>query len=208
MIRFQGQHNIAIGTTRTGKTTAVIKELERVLCPVLFFNLQEFPTRFIKADSSNDIKDIELVLASGGKIDYIPSMEIKKAKKELEVLIFEFMSCGYFTEKKPLILAIDEVHEMAREGKENSGVVSCATRGISKGVHCVFITQRPQLMDKTLLSQSTKHVIFRVEPSDLVYLKSKCGYDVERLEKMWGTDRHNYIVKYGLDYTGPFKEKL
>lgn len=202
---FKGQHNFVCGMTGTGKTTFVIEHLKRSSLPCLFFNVQKIDTPFIKCDGNCSAKDIINSLKRGDKLDFIPEPRKLFMKGQINYLVNELFAVDYFR-NKPFLFVIDEAHIIAAQGDKNDYINMIPTRGRSLGFTGVFIAQRPALVDKTIVSQCTKHVIFATEYEG-AYFRTK-GLDDEKIKTMLGGDIHNYVIYERGIYTGAFKEKL
>jgi hypothetical protein len=203
---FRGQHTFVCGMTQSGKTYFTLKHLEKSDMPVFFFNAQEVSTRFTQVDKSYDIDDIIRYLRGGGKVDYVPSLSLKYSKHELNMIIQQFFMSKAFI-NKPMIFAIDECHLVAREGANNEYINMIPTRGFAMGFRGVFIAQHPAMVDKTLITQSDKHVIFHTT-WEKQYFATK-GLNLDDVTKLLGNtenDKHNYVIYERGAITGPYKE--
>lgn len=207
MNMFEGQHTFVCGMTQSGKTYFTLRHLERTKYPVFFYNPQSVRTKFTYADKAYSIDDMIDYLKAGGKIDYCPSLSLKYAKHELNFIIQQFFMSKAFI-SRPIIFAIDEAHLVAREGANNEYINMIPTRGFALGFRGVFIAQRPALVDKTLVTQSDRHIIFHTE-WEKQYFSTK-GLNMEEISRMLGNtemDKHNYVIYERGRITGPYKEK-
>lgn len=205
---FEGHHSFVCGMTGTGKTAFVLNRLKDSRFPVFFFNFQHIDTPFLKCDGAYDTADLIEAIKSGDKIDFRPSKYKSFAKQQLNYIVNEFFAKDQFR-NKPFYFVVDEAHETVAQGEKNDYVLMIPTRGRSLGYMGIFLTQRPALIDKTVISQCTKHFIFYTE-YEVGYFRTK-GLDVQTITNMLGTrpeDFHNYVVYERGQYTGPFKEQL
>jgi hypothetical protein len=206
---FQGNSNsfnFICGMAGSGKTYFALKELERDYSPAFFFNPQETETNFCRVDGSYKVSDIIRALKKGEKLNYIPRQSLKKAKYEINTIIQEIFAADCMREK-PFNFAIDEVHLVAKQGDNNEYINMIPTRGRVFGFRGIFIAQRPALVDKTIVTQCTKHFIFHTE-WETAYFKTK-GLDPEKINSLLGDFRkspHNYVIYESGQITGPYLE--
>lgn len=159
VIDFTGGHTTVIGITRSGKTYATQKSLAAQPKGVLFFNTQyEDLPGYTQANKQNDFKQLARAIQAGKKINYLPSTVQKEADVELAYLV----SCCYDYRDNLLngILAVDEVHLWNNHKRALKELIRVATTGLRFGITGVWISQRPALIDNTLMSQSNQFIIF------------------------------------------------
>jgi hypothetical protein len=173
LIDFGRGHTSVIGMTQSGKTTAVHRSAEAVKQGVLFFNTQqiEVSDKWIDVTGKDDPKMLIRALRSGEKINFIPTRETRW--KQLKALIKIFFTASE-SSLMDIYIIVDEIHLADKESLKSC--VELATTGIRWGLHAVFISQRPALIDNTIMNQS---MLF-------VFLKTT-------LEK-------KYLESYGLPY--------
>lgn len=194
-------HSFRCGQTRSGKTYGAIQDMKASDRPVLFFNMQEEDTPFIKASRVNTFPQLRDALRQGKKIDYIPSERKSTARLEIEK-ISEWL---FYEQPAPAVsFYIDEVHELAPEGMPDSMLFTIATRGLRKGIYCDFLCQRPALVSKTIYTQAYKHFIFSTTGERGYFEAKGIPYnDVQERIRQGGL--HSYCVFEGGVLTGPFK---
>jgi len=206
---FKGKHTFVCGMTQSGKTTFVMNRLKKSKCPVLFFNPQRVALggNFITTDTRSAVwQNVKRALKRGEKIDYIPDLSDRVAAAELEFLVNRLFEAG-FTKDKPVILAIDEAHMVSdyKEGKR--ALRKVANRGLTFGVHAVFISQRPANVEYTILTQSDQHVIFKTG-FEKEYFNRK-GLDYDHIKNMiQAKGDHAYVVWNGYELSGAYRENL
>lgn len=202
---FSGHHTFVMGASQQGKTHFMRKRVTAVKRPVLFFNPQEEELPgFVKASPENDLKVIMDTLKKGHKVNFVPSLDNKRAAVELAILVDSLFRSGW-TKERNMILVIDECH-LAEEHKEGLRVLKLvSTRGIRYGIHAVFGTQRAANVDLNTFTMSDLLVLFRTN-RELQYLRGK-GIDVNTYDKMIKDGgQYSYAVNNGLEMMGPFKE--
>lgn len=206
---FKGKHTFVCGMTQSGKTSFVINQLKKSHCPVLFFNPQrvDLGRDYITTDVHSAVwQHVLRALKRGEKIDYLPALSDRVAAAELEYIVNRLFEAG-FTKDKPIIIAIDETHMVSdyKEGKR--ALRKVANRGLSFGVHAVFISQRPANVEYTILTQSDQHVIFKTG-YEKEYFNRK-GLDYEEIKsRIQAKGEHAYVVWNGYELTGAYREKL
>lgn len=158
-IDFGEGHTTVVGKTRSGKTYAVEKSLEKVKQGVLFFNTQHIPVSnvFVDADGSDDEKVLIKALRKGEKINFRPSRETRW--KQLKALINILFKAGEQA-KLNIYIVVDECH-LADRKIALPGVIEIATTGLSYGLKGIYISQRPALIDNTLMTQSMQFIFFK-----------------------------------------------
>jgi hypothetical protein len=185
------EHTTVLGITRHGKTYATVKTLEQETGAVFFWNVQEEKVKgFIKADKSNNIEQLSNALKSGKKINYVPSGDM-----ELDSKIFGLIVEEFYKKNVSCKMVIDEVH-LFDMTKDKGGKMACrrlATTGLRRNLPCVFISQRPALIDNTLVTQSTQHILFALGDNDTNYLKNM-GLPVEKIKEATGQEKYRFCV--------------
>lgn len=202
---FEGQHNFICGMTGTGKTTFVLAQLEKSSYPVFFFNVQGFENCFCNCNGDYEMRDIVNALRHGEKLNFVPNPRKSMLEMQINYIIDELFAVDCFAEN-PFYFVIDEAHIVCSQGGKNDYVNMIPTRGRTKGFMGIFIAQRPALVDKTIITQCTKHIIFSTE-FEQQYFRTK-GLDDEKIKAMLGDDIHNYIIYERGSYSGAFKEKI
>lgn len=185
------EHTCLFGITRHGKTYATVKTLEREKGAVFFWNVQEESVKgFIRADKTNSKEQIYNALKSGKKINYVPSGD-----GDIDSKIFGALIDGMIIEGVKCRVVIDEVHLFGMT-KDKSGLNASkklATIGLRRGLPCVFISQRPALMDNTLVTQSTQHILFALGDQDTNYLKGM-GLPVEIIKEKTRQEKYRFCI--------------
>lgn len=200
MLLKQGNNHVFIaGITRSGKTYFAINAAAEVKGPVLFFNIQEedCPVPFLKVDADKiEICQLLDELSKNRKIDLrFGNATDLQISALISYLIKQLMNEGY-TEQNPIYLIIDECHLLS--GVSLDAAISAATRGLKRGIRCIFVTQRPALANKTLYTQSAEQYIFHCSAAEKEYLKSK-GIDFDYALAEW-----QRLGKYSYIYTDGF----
>lgn len=203
---FSGKHSYVCGLTQNGKTEFVINRLRKTPKPVLFFNPQHIKTPFMIADGRHSMGQIIRALKAGEKIDYRPSLDDETTALELKALINKLFESG-FTKQKNVIFAIDECHISTRIYPAKAALVKMATRGLTFGLHGIFITQRPAEVPYTLFVQSDQKFIFRLGMDGEYFTRKKIDYNnISQMIEKGG--QYSYVVHDGYSVHGPYKEEL
>lgn len=159
MIHFgDGSHKIIVGMTGTGKTYTSTNLLRKVSQGVIFWNTMHVSLKgFTRASGSSDMDTIMEMVEKGEKIDFRPSTEIDKARKQLAWVI----NALYARKWEEFIFVIDEIHLYTKDAKE--AVLRAITTGRNQGVEMVGLSQRLALVDNTIFTQSPYKVLFLLE---------------------------------------------
>lgn len=181
LIDFGKGHTSVVGMTQSGKTTAVQKSAESIKEGVLFFNTQQIEVsgKWIEVTGKDDPKMLMKALRKGGKINFVPTRETRW--KQLRNLIKYFFQESERSQLDIYII-VDEIHLADKEAL--AACVELATTGIRWGLHAVFISQRPALIDNTIMNQSMQFVFLKttlekqyLERYGLPYEAIKAGLD-------------------------------
>jgi hypothetical protein len=177
------EHATVIGLTQHGKTYGTIKTLERMKEPILFFNTNQTPVGngWIEAKGSNSIEQIIYGLKQGYKINFLPDDNLDGMSKQLSAI-----TDGIYKEGRGFSFrfVIDEIHlfKMAGDKKGHTALIRLSTTGLGRGYKCIFISQRGAMVDNTIYTQSTKHIMYALGKADYNYLKG-LGFPSEEIEK-------------------------
>lgn len=173
-IEFLRGHVVVYGTTRHGKTYTVLRSLLKEKVGVFLFNSQyeTCPRGFIKADGSTSIEVIISALKKGKKINFCPALDEEKRFKQMIYIIDKLFRAG-FDEDNYIKFVVDEIH-LYDEKEVLRKLKTIPTGGLKFGLEGVWITQRPQNLHKTFVSQSTYLIFFRTFGEDK-YFK---GYNI------------------------------
>lgn len=205
LIQFPDKHAAAYGTTQTGKTYGVQKSLLKVPEGVLFFNTNhtDHLRGYTKANKNIELETLLDAIRSGDKINYLPSRESRWA--EVAAISEAILETG----KLNCRIVYDETHLMylnpdKMKRRSQAAVEEVVTTGLSKGMKAIFITQRPALLDNTLMTQSEFKVFYRTE-DETPYLK-KYGVPAEEIMKRLNeAGEYAYCTYYRGEVDGAFK---
>lgn len=171
------RHTAIVGQTRSGKTYAtryILKKLQREGIHTIFFDPKhddEYADLGVICYTPMQV--YAKLLAKAGAIVYRPNPEKNKRFEELTRVInltFEVSkTAGYKRIKR--VIAIDEVQLMVKKGG-NDGIERLWTVGAGQGILGLAITQRIQLLNETIWSQSENKILFKVEDRP-EYLRSR-----------------------------------
>lgn len=200
-IDFGKGHTTVVGTTQMGKTYAVHRSVEQLSNGILFFNVQqiEVSNKFLDADGSDDSEVIIAALRKGKKINFIPDRENRW--KQLKAIVKVLYRAA---ERQPLdiYIIVDECHLADRDA-----LAACreiATTGIRWGIKAIYISQRPALMDNTLMTQSMRFVFFRTGMEDK-YLDGH-GFPAAQInERIKAGGQYAYVVWDFNELKGAYK---
>lgn len=186
------EHGTVLGLTQHGKTYGMIKTLDSMKEPILFFNTNHTPLKGVKdkwydATGGHDTNQIIYALKEGYKVNFLPSDDVDGMEKQLKAITDEIYKQGRSFSFR---FVIDEVHLFRNEGKK--ALIRLASTGLGRGYKCIFISQRPAMIDNTLLTQSTKHIIFAIGLNDASYLKTN-GFPSEEIMKRTAQEKYIFV---------------
>jgi hypothetical protein len=154
-------YNILLwGRTRSGKSLytkmKILRELERLKKPAIIIDPQNEYDRYKRTTKKNFIEDLKKY----GIIRYIPKGKTVKERiedaDELYTMIYEnIRNCHIIIDEAPKVGGMQ--HQLS------CGLDMLVTGGLKWGLRCVLITQRLQMIDKTLSGNCTCKIIFKVE---------------------------------------------
>lgn len=199
LINFENGHSTIIGITRSGKTYATKKSLEKVKEGVIFFNTQyeEMPSSFIKVNAKDDIKVIINALKANKKINYIPQLNGNIRDKELIYLV---NSLYRRNSEKKIYLVVDEVHLYEKETLK--ALIKVATTGLRFGIYGIWISQRPANIDNTLMTQSNQFIIFKTNMESSYF--DRYGIPSEEIKSRL-KENYSYCIYDFIEVRGPYK---
>jgi DNA helicase HerA-like ATPase len=157
-IDFVKKHTTVVGMTQSGKTTAVHRSAERMNQGVLFFNTQqiEVSNKWVDADGADDEKVLIKALRKGEKINFLPSRDNRwKQLKTIIRLLYDASERSLMD----IYIVVDEIHLADKESLKSC--IELATTGIRWGLHGIFISQRPALVDNTIMNQSMQFIFLK-----------------------------------------------
>jgi DNA helicase HerA-like ATPase len=200
-IDFSKKHTTVVGMTQSGKTTAVHRSAERMSQGVLFFNTQqiEVSNKWVDADGSDDEKVLIKALRKGEKINFLPSRDNRwKQLKAIIRLLYDASERSLMD----IYIVVDEIHLADKEALKSC--IELATTGIRWGLHGIFISQRPALVDNTIMNQSMQFIFLKttlekryMEGYGLPYEHIKSGLE--------SGGQYSYMVYDFHSLEGPFK---
>jgi len=175
--QFSRRHSVVLGMTRSGKTFFTGRILEE---------LQAMRTHTIFVDPKHDdgyahlgeichsaIEVYEALLRKKNAIVFRPPATAEERVAELDrmvELVFQLSRTDGFKRMRRVI-AIDEIQLFVKKGGSKA-VEMIWTVGAGLGILGMALTQRIQLLNETIWSQSDNKVIFKIEDRH-DYLKSR-----------------------------------
>ena len=196
-------HVFICGITRSGKTYFAKNAVAQIKRPVLFFNIQNevLQDNFLEVNESDDKDLIMQHLKNGGKVNFIFSTWCRSNHIQTIIgFLLRELFCAGYTQIAPLYIVIDEAQLLKDSGL--NAAIDVATRGLSRGLRLICITQRPALVNKTIYTQAAEHYIFRLQPGEKQYMQNK-GIDFDFCQKEWARlGEHSYIFTDGFKTEG------
>jgi KaiC/GvpD/RAD55 family RecA-like ATPase len=188
-MRLYNSPTTILGTTGYGKSYYAKNTLKKEGCGVLYYNTicdNADMRGWTKADGSIDFTDLIKALDKGEKINYQAIKNVEIREMELQYILGKLQS----RQNKTFILAVDEVHLF--EDKDTRRLMKNISQvGRHFGIIPVWISQRPQQMDRALITQTSTKIIFYTEMEDS-YFKSY-GIDVEKMKKEIAGRKYYYV---------------
>lgn len=82
-------------------------------------------------------------------------------------------------------ISCDEAHNLVPEGRIDERIERMVTGGRKYGVECMHLSQRPQLLHKTIITQADRRIYFSINGSnDLKKINRMCGFDAALLKDL------------------------
>lgn len=206
-IEFGDIHTTIFGVTGSGKTYGALHSIKHEKEAVIFFNTKHdyksVPKSFLVMGPENSYIQMKRAIVRGRKINFLPSRDERiRAKQLVNLIRFLFDSSNTV-----VYLMIDEVHLYKDKGayyKLMEVATTGRTFGNNSSIRAVWMSQRPALIDNSLMSQSEKFIIFRCN-LEHKYLKSY-GFPVEEMgPKFREGGEFSYLEFDMLNLTGPYK---
>lgn len=201
LIDLQDGHTTIIGLTRMGKTVAVKESVRADKVGALFFNTQyeNMPNGFIRADGSSSMGKIKIAIDRGYKINFIPDLKLSKKRFQIAKIVDSLFD----GKNHAMTFVVDESHLYNHKDSRES-LIQVATGGLKFGIHLANISQRPAKIENTLMSQSTKFVIFQLNMEG-PYLKTYHipGEEIGLMIKTAG--KYSYCEFDWSEIRGPFR---
>lgn len=171
------RHTVAVGMTRSGKTFLakhILEELQRKRVHTIFFDPKhddDYAT--LGTICTSPMQLYAQVLAKNPTIVYRPPSD-KQGRAEHLTQIIDLVFLASRNRKLrnvKRVIAIDEIQLMVKKGGHD-GIEKLWTVGAGMGIVGLAITQRVQLLNETVWSQSENKILFKVEDRP-EYLRSR-----------------------------------
>ncbi len=170
--RFKRKHSVIVGMTQSGKTFFATRMLKR---------LQGQGAHTIFIDPKGEVKNLGVVcrtipelmkalMAKERAIAYYTSLGQSDDLDRIVELLFAYKQKDGF-QRIRRVIAIDEVQTFIGKGKSKA-IEWIWTVGAGKGIIGMALTQRIQLLNETIWSQSLNKVLFKMEDR-AQYLRSR-----------------------------------
>lgn len=96
--------------------------------------------------------------------------------------------------KKPLVVIVEELADVAKAGKASPFWGQMVRIGRKFGLILLPATQRPQEVDKTVFTQVSRVWVGLVSPYDHAYVEKSTGIEKGALSKIKPNEYHHYLV--------------
>lgn len=127
------------------------------------------------------------VLYNHGKVRVVPEDLTSEEKVDLYARICHAVMklCQTVTPDKTAFVSCDEAHNIITQSTFPQPVERMITGGRKHGVECMHISQRPQLLHTTVISQADRRIYFRVtDNNDLNKIDKMSNFPASRLESL------------------------
>lgn len=200
---------MVVGATGTGKSWYAWERANRARS-CLFFDTEDAaagagrpPGPVIRAGWEDGA--VDLVRCLRGKapmpavVQYVPRDSEKVARAELAVLVNALIA----RPGPEVLLAVDEAYYYAAEGLADGPLHLVARRGRKYGLALLAVTQRPADVSKTLVTQCSRHILFKTSCEGPWF--SRYGLPAEGIRaRLDAAPAYSYLVWDGIVLTGPF----
>lgn len=187
---------VSIGATRSGKSY-MLKYFQAAYQRLIIIDGN---CEYIPAKNYNNPEAIYCVGYAAFSIEFSKIVQLNQyclifqfADQELnEKQIVEKICERIYRELGDTMLVIEEAHDYCDTHNHNTYFRKLATKGGHKGIGYMLSTQRPSLINKTLLTQCDYILIFNlVDPNDILYVKSFIG---EKSKLVSSLQPRNFIM--------------
>jgi len=160
------KHTSILGETQSGKT--ILANHLFSITGGLFIDIEDVGD--IKADITltrrNSTDMFIKALKTRKYVKYVPSENIEVSLKEVKWIWRALKKLN-----KNIFVYVDEIQNWGGSRKNAFDVF--AVRGLKYGIHLVAISQRPQNISKTILTQSPTVIIFDISGMEKKYFEDK-----------------------------------
>lgn len=167
------QRMIVMGQTGRGKSEFLKRAIIPYIAKYIIWDIKFEYSKFGRAIHS--ITELKSAVLTKGcfKIIYqpLPKADLIKEFEAVCIFILEYL--------RGFTFIVDELQLVAPQNRITPNFKRVITTGRSMGIGVLCATQRPQLIDKTILTQCEHIVIFFVSSKDLEYLSSYFGEGVK-----------------------------
>ena len=188
---------VSIGATRSGKSYMLKffqQSYDRVF--VIDGNYEYNVQGAIYCTGYNEFLKLVVSLEAMDKFFFI----FRFADHELNEREIVENICRILFNLGDLMLVIEEAHDYAGTHNQDSYFRKIATKGSHKGIGYMLSTQRPSLINKTLLTQCDYILVFNLtDPNDILYVKSFIGEKAKLVSSL--PPRH--FIMYHRPSSGP-----
>lgn len=161
-----------------------IEDEERGLSDVHYDPI--YQSLFVEAERARKLDWIQ-VIGNHRKLRVIPEEMTVEEMQELYAVICQCVLhiCKHLATKLTGFVSCDEAHNLVPQHAFDRRVERLLTGGRKHGVECLHISQRPQLLHTTVISQADRRIYFRVNDDN----------DLSKINKMSGFNALNELPK-------------
>jgi len=158
------QRLVVLGQTQSGKSqynkTVLVPDIERYI-------IWDIKYEYSGGKVVHTIPELKSAVTTKGclKIIYQPILGTNRIIEFRKVCKFIILYIRGFT------FIVDEVQMVAPNNKIPEEFKEIITTGAALGIGCIALSQRPQLFDKTIMTQAEHVLVFFLSSKDLEYVE-------------------------------------
>lgn len=193
--RLPARHILVTGGTGSGKTTWVKRQPELREAPITLLWDPDRSHYALHLDSrARFLRTVRDGIASGKKLRAALAVEATEDNFQFFCEVVWAAACS----TRPMVVIVEELAEVTQAGKARGHWQTLLNRGRKYGVQIVAISQRPQEIDKTTLTQCATKVTGALDRHvDRQVMARELSTTPERIEQLRADNRPgrlNYLV--------------
>jgi hypothetical protein len=158
----KGERALIVGKTGSGKTSFACFLLEQVTeSPIVIYDTKIEPkfTKLPKSRVATSIGEANEIMEDLAT-DYIvfrPPLDVASDPEAMDDLLMY-----HYSNWRGVGCYVDELYQLANNGRAGRGLTGVLTRGRSRGITCIMSTQRPSWVPRFAITEADKYYIFRL----------------------------------------------
>lgn len=145
-----------------------------------------YQTLYVDRETAGSISWVKAIY-NHKKIRVVPEGLTTEEQREVYAQIAKatMTLCKDATPNATAFVSCDEAHNIVKQNAFDDRVERMITGGRKHGVECLHISQRPQLLHTTVISQADRRVYFAVsDDNDLGKIDRQAGFSASRLKNL------------------------